>query len=89
MSKKYKLLIQGIVLDAIGMVSFMPIVGEFLDIIWAPISAYLILRMYKGKEGKVASIVSFVEEAGFFGTDFIPTFTLTWAYKFLIRKDKG
>jgi len=89
MTKKYKLLIQGIVLDAIGMVSFMPIVGEFLDIIWAPISAYLILRMYKGKEGKVASIVSFVEEAGFFGTDFIPTFTLTWAYKFLIRKDKG
>lgn len=87
MQKKYKLLIQGIALDAIGMVSFMPFVGEFLDIIWAPISAYLILRMYKGKEGKVASIVSFIEEAGFFGTDFIPTFTLTWAYKYLIRKD--
>ena len=67
---------------------FIPFVGEFSVIIWAPASAFLIYKMYKGPEGKVGSIVSFVEEAGFFGTDFIPTFTLTWIYKYFIKKEK-
>lgn len=44
--------------------------------------------MYKGVEGKIGGLVSFVEEAGFFGTDFLPTFTLTWIYKYFIKKEK-
>ncbi len=89
MKKKYKLLLLGLLFDGIGMLSFIiPIIGEFFDIIWAPASAFSIYKMYKGTEGKVASIVSLVEEAGFFGTDFIPTFTLTWIYKYLIIKEK-
>lgn len=88
MKKKYRLLIQGIFFDIIGMVSFaIPMIGEFSDVIWAPLSAILIYKMYGGLEGKIGSLVSFVEEAGVFGTDFIPTFTLTWIYRYLVKKE--
>lgn len=64
------------------MLSFIvPGAGELVDIVWAPLSAYLILKMYKGTFARVASIISFGEEAGFFGTDIIPTFTLSWIYE--------
>lgn len=87
MSKKYKLLWLSILFDGIGMLSFViPFVGEFSDVIWAPLSAYLIFQMYNGVEGKVAGVVSFIEEAGILGTDLLPTFTLTWIYKFVIKK---
>ena len=89
MQKKYKLLVLSLLFDGVGMLSFViPFVGEFSDVVWAPTSAFLIYKMYKGTEGKIGSIVSFVEEAGFFGTDFLPTFTLTWIYKYVIKKDK-
>lgn len=88
MKKKYKLLLLSILFDGVGMLSFViPFVGEFSDVIWAPLSAYLIYNMYQGIEGKIGSLVSFVEEAGIFGTDFLPTFTLTWIYKYLIKKE--
>jgi hypothetical protein len=84
--KKYVLLILGLVFDAIGMLSFMiPGIGEFSDVIWAPVSALLIYKMYKGVEGKIGGTVSFFEEI-IPGLDIIPTFTLTWIYKFLIKK---
>ncbi|MDC9723787.1 MAG: hypothetical protein PSN34_13580 [Urechidicola sp.] len=87
MSKKYKKLLLSLLYDAIGMLSFViPGLGEFMDILWAPLSAYLILKMYKGTFGKVASLISFGEEAGFFGTDIIPTFTLAWLYENFIQK---
>jgi len=87
MKKKYKLLFLSILFDGIGMLSFViPGVGEFSDVIWAPTSVYLIYKMYKGAEGKVAGVVSFIEELGVFGTDLIPTFTLTWIYTYLLKK---
>ena len=83
---KEKLLILSILFDAIGLLSFtIPGVGEFTDVVWAPVSAYLIYNMYKGVEGKVAGVVSFVEEI-IPGLDIIPTFTLTWLYKFIFKK---
>ena len=89
MSEKYKKLLKSILFDVVGMLSFViPGIGEFIDIIWAPLSAYLILKMYKGTIGKVGSLISFGEEAGFFGTDIIPTFTLAWLYENFIQKDK-
>ena len=89
MKKKYKLLLLSILFDGVGMLSFvLPFVGEFSDVIWAPVSAFLIYKMYEGAEGKIGGLVSFVEEAGFFGTDFLPTFTLTWIYKYVIKKEK-
>ena len=84
-----KLLILSILFDGIGMLSFViPFIGEFSDIIWAPLSAFLIYKMYKGMEGKLGSVITFIEEAGIFGTDFLPTFTLTWIYKYVIKKSK-
>ena len=90
MHKKYKLLLLSILFDSLGMLSFIiPVVGEFSDVIWAPLSAFLIYKMYEGVEGKIGSLVSFVEEVGIFGTDFLPTFTLTWIYKYVIKKGKS
>ena len=90
MQKKYKLLIFSVVFDLVGMLSFVvPFISETFDILWAPVSAFLIYKMFKGAEGKVSSIISFVEEAGIFGTDFLPTFTLTWIYKFILKKDNN
>ena len=85
--KKYKKLIIGIVLDAIGCISyFIPGIGEFGDIIWAPIAGWLMTKLYKGKAGKIAGIVAFVEEA-VPGLDIIPTFTLMWIYTYVLKKD--
>lgn len=87
--KKYTLLLLGFVFDIIGMLSFLvPGIGEFSDVIWAPISSLLIYKMYKGVVGKTAGVISFFEEI-VPGLDIIPTFTLTWIYKFLIKKGKA
>ena len=86
MPKKYKLLLLSIFMDAIGMLSFfIPAIGELSDVVWAPVSAFIIYKMYPGTIGKVGSIISFIEEAGIFGTDLLPTFTLTWIYKYLLK----
>jgi len=85
-TSKFGLLALSILFDAIGMLSFtLPLVGEFSDVIWAPISALIIIKMYKGAVGKIGGMVSFIEEL-IPGLDFIPTFTLTWIYKFIIKK---
>jgi len=80
---KYKKLALGILLDALGFVSYIiPGIAEFSDILWAPLSAWLMTKLYKGKPGKVAAIVNFVEEA-LPGFDVIPTFTLMWFYTYV------
>ena len=82
---KKRNLILGILFDAIGMLSFtVPFVGEFSDVIWAPIAGYLMTTMYKGNVGKVGGVITFLEEILPF-SDFIPTFTLTWIYNYLIK----
>jgi len=87
-TKKYKMLGLSLLFDAIGMASFaIPFIGEFSDVVWAPISALLIYKMYKGAEGRIGGMVSFIEEL-IPGLDFIPTFTLTWIYKYIIKKGK-
>ncbi|MBU3822593.1 hypothetical protein KO566_11005 [Flavobacteriaceae bacterium XHP0103] len=83
---KYRKLFLGILFDAIGYVSYLfPGFGEFTDILWAPLSGWLMTKMYKGKAGKVAGVVTFVEEA-LPGMDFIPTFTIMWIYTFVFNK---
>ncbi|WP_108804008.1 hypothetical protein [Aquimarina sp. Aq107] len=85
---KYKLLKKGIVYDLIGMASMViPVVGPFLDIIWAPYAAKKMLDMYPGKKGKIASIITFIEEI-IPGTDIIPSFTIMWLYTFVINKEE-
>lgn len=82
---KYKKLALSLIFDAIGYVSFLiPGIGELLDVVWAPASAYLMTKMYKGNKGKIAAAVSFIEEA-MPGLDIIPTFTLMWIYTYLFK----
>ncbi len=86
MNNKYTLLLLGVVFDAIGMLSFaLPGIGEFSDIVWAPLASFLIYKMYKGTEGKIGGLVTFIDEI-IPGLDVIPTFTLMWVYTFLIKK---
>jgi len=85
---KIKKLILGILFDAVGMLSFtIPLVGEFADVIWAPFAGFLMTKMYEGRVGRIAGILTFVEEIIPF-TDVIPSFTLTWIYTYLIKKEK-
>ncbi|QWX85384.1 hypothetical protein H0I23_07015 [Cellulophaga sp. HaHaR_3_176] len=87
-SNKIRNLLLGIAFDLIGMLSFViPGIGEFSDIIWAPLSAFLMTRLYKGKMGQAAGMVSFVEEL-IPGTDYIPTFTIMWFYTYVFKKSK-
>lgn len=80
------MLVLGIILDIIGMLSFsIPGAGEFTDVVWAPLSAFLLFKMYKGIEGKVGGILTFVEEI-IPGLDIIPSFTITWIYRYIIKK---
>lgn len=87
--KKIRNLFLSILFDAIGMLSFIiPGIGEFSDIIWAPVSAWLMTRLYKGKMGQAAGLVTFVEEL-IPGSDFIPTFTIMWFYTYVFKKSKS
>ena len=80
MNKKYKKLGLSIVLDLIG---FIPI--PLLDFVWAPISGYIMTKMYEGTKGKIAGIVSFLEEI--LPLDIIPTFTIMWVYTYIVQKE--
>ncbi len=87
-SKNKKLLL-GLLFDGIGMLSFtVPFIGEFSDVIWAPLAGFLMTWMYKGRVGKIAGVLTFVEEIIPF-TDIIPSFTLTWIYTYVIKKGKN
>ncbi len=77
---KIKGLFVSIVLDVLGYASFaIPFLGEFSDIIWAPIASYVMLKMYPNRTGKIASIIVFIEELLPF-VDVLPTFTIMWIY---------
>ena len=79
-------LVLSLLFDAIGIMSFsIPVIGEFADVIWAPISGLIMVWMYKGTMGKVAGVVSFLEEL-LPATDIIPSFTIMWFYTYIIKK---
>ncbi|NNK88675.1 MAG: hypothetical protein HKO90_10360 [Flavobacteriaceae bacterium] len=80
-TSKTKKLALGILFDALGYVSF---VFPFFDLIWAPAAGYLMTRMYKGNAGKVAGVITFIEEA-LPVFDVIPTFTMMWVYTYVFK----
>jgi len=84
LTKNNKLLV-GILFDAVGMLSY---IFPVADVVWAPLSAFLMIKMYPGAIGKIGGIVSFLEEA-IPGFDFFPSFTLTWFYYYYIEKKKS
>lgn len=70
-----------IILDLVGMSSFFfPLVGEFSDLIWAPLSALIFNYLFGGRLGKIGGVLSFIEEIFPF-TDFIPSFTIAWVIR--------
>ncbi len=77
LSKK-QLFRYGIFFDILGMI-------PMLNFIWAPLSAYLMTRLYKGNVGKIGGMVSFIEEI-VPGMNFFPSLTLTWIYVFIVKK---
>ena len=88
MNKTQPSLIFCILMDIIGYATFaLPGIGELGDIIWAPISAIIFFKTFGGWKGAFGGVFSFVEEI-LPGTDFIPTFTITWAWKYFTNKQE-
>lgn len=90
MHHKYKKLIKCLALDAIGMGSLaIPVVGPFIDVIWAPIAASISYKMFGERKGRYTSLITFIEEI-LPATDVIPSFTIFWfLFDFLkLRKEK-
>lgn len=86
-SKRSKL-IYGIIFDLVGMLSYViPGFLEVIDVVWAPISLYLMTKMYPGKAGVAAGILGAIEELTP-GLDIIPTFTITWFYTYVLNPEK-
>ncbi len=82
--KRTRNLLLGLLFDAIGMSSMLfPGLGDVLDVVWAPLAGWLMTRMYKGKIGQAAGVITFVEEL-VPGLDVIPSFTIMWVYTYLI-----
>lgn len=81
---KYKKLAISLICDALGYVSF---IFPFFDIVWAPLAGYLMTKLYKGKTGKIAGAIVFIEEAMPF-LDVVPTFTLMWLYSYVFKTEK-
>jgi hypothetical protein len=87
---KYKKLIKCVLLDTVGMLSFsIPVIGPFIDVIWAPVAASISYKMFGDKRGKYTSLITFIEEI-LPVTDVIPSFTIFWLlFDFLnIGKEK-
>lgn len=75
-----------LIMDVIGMASyFIPFLGEWFDVLWAPVSAFIFYRSFKGKVAKVGSIIDFLEEIFPF-SDLLPTFTLAYIYTKVFQK---
>lgn len=76
-------LVTSLLIDLIGSSSYLlPVVGEALDIGWAPIQTILIMAMYDPTTPTL-KYVSFVEEILPF-TDVVPTATIGWAFQFVL-----
>lgn len=76
MGNKYKKLAKCIILDAVGIVSaIIPVAGQFIDVIWAPVAASISYKMFGNKKGKYTSLITFIEEL-LPVTDVIPSFTI-------------
>lgn len=75
-----------VLMDVIGYATYtLPLLGEFADVIWAPVSAFIFFKTFGGWKGTFGAAFSFVEEL-LPGTDFIPTFTIMWAWQNLLMK---
>jgi hypothetical protein len=78
----YQRLILSLFIDLIGSASYLlPVVGEGLDLAWAPTQTILIMAMYDSTSPNL-KYVSFLEEILPF-TDIVPSATIGWACEFV------
>lgn len=75
---KYQKLIVSIIGDLLGYVSF---IVPIFDVVWAPLSGYIMSKLYEGKKGKIAGVLVFIEEALPF-LDVLPSFLILWIYTY-------
>ena len=69
-----------ILMDLAGLATYaLPVLGEWGDILWAPISGLIFMRAFGGKTGAVGGVINMIEELIPFA-DFIPTFTIGYFY---------
>ena len=86
MNKLQNSLLFCLLMDALGYATYaVPFLGEFGDIIWAPISAFIFYKTFGGWKGAFGSVFNFLEELSP-GLDFIPSFTMMWAWNFFTAK---
>jgi hypothetical protein len=73
-------------MDVIGYFTYaIPVLGEFADVIWAPISGIIFYITFGGWKGTFGGLFNFVEEL-LPGTDFIPSFTIMWFVQYSGKK---
>ena len=78
MTRKPPSLLFCIIMDLVGYATYaVPFLGEFADIIWAPISSLIFMTTFGGWKGVLGGFGNFIEEL-LPGTDFIPSFTIMW-----------
>ncbi len=72
MDKQQPSLVFCIIMDLMGYATFaLPVLGEFADVVWAPISAFMFYKTFGGARGAFGAVFNFAEEILPF-TDFIP-----------------
>ena len=83
MNNKQPSLVFCLVMDALGFVTYaIPGLGELGDIVFAPISAIVFYFMFGSWKG---ALFNFTEEI-LPGTDFIPSFTIAWCWRYFSSK---
>jgi hypothetical protein len=66
----------------IGCASYaLPGIGEFTDIVRAPVPAIIFYKTFGGWKGAFGGVFNFIEEI-LPGTDFMPSFTIMWFWKY-------
>ena len=86
MNKRKPSLLFCVVMDLVGYASYaIPGLGEFADIIWAPVSGIIFYVTFGGWRGAFGGLFNFVEEL-LPGTDFIPSFTIIWFFQYAAGK---
>ena len=77
-----------IVMDALGYATYaLPGIGEYADIVWAPVSAFIFYKTFGGTRGAFGAVFNFAEEI-LPGTDFIPSFTIMWIWQYFTARTK-
>ena len=85
--KKQPSLIFCILMDVAGYATYaVPGLGEFADILWAPISSIIFMITFGGWKGALGGFGNFIEEI-LPGTDFIPSFTIMWFIQNMQKKN--